>query len=202
MKYREFPRLDEATVQNLRTLESHAQQDGAPGDVRLIDMLIVSSIDVLGMLPPVVARHFNRGRFYTHGTHYKATPERRMEIWAQLASSLDASLDAVEAEITLCQPSAGGERPQTSGERIIELCREFLTAFSGGTDTTASLAKLELEASGTAAYGDVKELQKLLKMKRIPNADQWRADVHRAAGHASIVARQLHGSPARFPAPD
>lgn len=197
---RDLPRLDSATEQNLRLLESLAEQDGTPGEFEMIHSMAVTAIETMKMLPQGVGRHFDQGAFLIGGAHDRVSKQRRIEIWQRLATKLATGLDAVSADDGLRGDAPGpDDRPQTSGERIEELCRELSVALSDGRDMNSILVKLETEASGTPASSDAREMRRLLNMKRIPDLSRWRSDFHYAIGHAEAVARQLHGMPARFP---
>lgn len=199
MRRRNFSGLDGPTEQNLRALESHATQDGSPGDFEMIHALVVASLGIFEMLPAAIARHFDRGAFFIGDRHGRMAPARRMELWQTLAAKLAAGLDAVEADRALRAAAICDDRPQSCGERIEELCHELETALSDGTDLTAILAKLELEASGTAAHRDIREMRRLIGMKRVPDYNHWKSEFRYAIAHADRVAGELHHMPAKFP---
>lgn len=166
----------------------------------MIHSMVVAAIETMKMLPDEVGRHFDRGAFLIGGAHDRVSNQRRIEIWLRLATKLANGLDAVSADDGLRAAAPGADaRPQTSGERIDELCRELGAALSAGRDLNGILVKIEAEASGTPVSSDVREMRRLLNMKRIPDVSRWRSDFHYAIGHAEAVARQLHGVPARFP---
>jgi hypothetical protein len=196
----DLPSLDSATEQNLRRLESLAQQNGHPGEFETIHSMVVAAIETMKMLPEDVGRHFDQGAFMIGATHDRVSSQRRIEIWQRLATKLTAGLDAVSADDELRTNAPSPEaRPQTTGERIEELCRELSAALSAGQDLNTIVVKIEAEASGTAVSSDAREMRRLLNMKRIPDLSRWRSDFHFAIGHAERVAWQLHSMPARYP---
>jgi hypothetical protein len=190
VEHRYFGVAGQAVRHNLHRLDHFSRQDYTP-DNRMLDVFIVEIIQTHKLLPDPLQRLIPIGRCYTGGTHWNTTPEQRNAIWTDIRADLNAGLDKLLADGDVLSQASAMPRPETRGERILTLCKEF----DRGGNTVAVARRLQVEGAGTDVAYDAKQLLRLLERKRIPNLAQHEMDVARLIAHIEAVAAQLHHMP-------
>ncbi len=193
---RSFDTGDAATDFNLSRLSHLSEHDSFDGDAGRMHDWLVAVIQSIEMLPKAVGCRFRLHDYQIGDLHYQLPSDRRSKLWRELVQKLKQRVDAVAADPVVRRDGPNGppdlsDRPQTRGERIIDLCKKLDSAPWSSPDFERILAAIEQEA----AFGiraDVAELRRLVRKKRIKDLSEHTYWVIRHLSHIREIARQMH----------
>lgn len=189
---------DAATDHNLQRLDHLASLDRYDPEPNWMQDWLVAVIYSLEALPQAVRENFH-GFYYLGDSHYKMTAARRAARWKELVEGLKQDVEAAYNDPSLrltsnAEPPDLSDRRQTKGERILALC-DRADKVSWGTAEFDGILSLIGGEAVDGIGGDVTELKRLIKRKRIPDLNQHRYWIHHHLMHIRSIASRLHHLP-------
>lgn len=189
MDYRSFEGFDVPTTENLRTLERRSQQKPY-GDAEDMQQMLMHVIGIHEVLPKPMQALIRVNRCYIGDRHFDMTQEQQHAWWKEINSDLCVGLDRVIAEQDrlVLDPAALADRPETQGERILDLCTQLKFA---GWDV-GLVRQLQRAGAGSEVMGDAKRLEALFSRRNIPDIDAHEHEIGELIARIKEIAHRLH----------
>jgi len=189
MDYRSFEGFEDPTAHNLRVLE-HRSQQVPYGGAEDMQQMLMHVIGTHGLLPKPLRTLIPISRCYTGDTHYRMSQERRQQLWRDINDDLRKGLDRVMAEHArlVANPSELDDRPETQGERVLDLCEKL--RFSGWDVELAQ--QLQRVGAGSEVAGHAKQLEALFRRRNFPDVDAHEREISDLIARIKMIAQRLH----------